>query len=363
MHHMGDSKESRPEKAKRGSIRDVAARAKVSPATVSNVLNHLDVVAPNTRQRVEKAIKELNFVRNESARQLRAGRSRTIGLVVLDIGNPFFTDVARGVEEFAAEHQTAVLLCSSSSSNDREARQLTLLAEQRVRGVLIVPNKFSVAQLSTLRRSDIPVVLLDHKSPNRQICSVSVDDEMGGNLAVSHLISSGHKRIAFIGGEGRANQVRDRATGGRRAIEEAGQAANSLTMIDVDSLNVAGGREAGRQLLAMSKRSRPTAAFCANDLLALGLLQEFTLAGVNVPDDLAIVGYDDIEYAAAAAVPLTSVRQPSHQVGVRAASLLFEELEGDGHRHRQLVFEPELVVRSSSGPHSKSPANHKKVLA
>jgi LacI family transcriptional regulator len=360
---MGDRKVSRPENGKRGSIRDVAARAKVSPATVSNVLNHLDVVAPSTRLRVEKAIKELNFVRNESARQLRAGRSRTIGLVVLDVGNPFFTDVARGVEEFAAERDTTVLLCSSSGSTEREAQQLTLLAEQRVRGVLIVPNRFSVTQLRTLRNSDTPVVLLDHRSPNRQICSVSVDDEMGGNLAVAHLLSSGHRRIAFIGGEGRANQVHDRANGGRRAIDEAGHLSSSLTMIDVESLNVAGGREAGRQLLAMSKRTRPTAAFCANDLLALGLLQEFTLAGVNVPDDLAIVGYDDIEYAAAAAVPLTSVRQPSHEVGVQATSLLFEELEDEGHRHQQVVFEPELVIRRSSGSAVGAPNNKKKVVA
>lgn len=356
MHLVSTRKANRPEAGERGSIRDVAARAKVSYGTVSNVINHLDVVAPATRKRVEQAIKELNYVRNESARQLRVGRSRTIGIVVLDVGNPFFTDVARGVEEFAAERDMTVLLCSSSGDVDREAHQLTLFAEQRVRGVLMVPSKFSIAQLRTLRKSETPVVLLDHKSPNRQICSVSVDDKMGGNLAVTHLLSTGHRRIAFVGGEGRANQVRDRAEGGRRAIAESGHSSSSLTTIDVDSLNVAGGREAGRQLLTMSKRTRPTAAFCANDLLALGLLQEFTLAGVGVPDDIAIVGYDDIEFAAAAAVPLTSVRQPSHDVGMRAASLLFEEIEGLAHRHQQVVFEPELVVRRSSEASKKATA-------
>jgi len=238
---------------KRGSIRDVAARARVSPATVSNVLNHVGLVAQATRQRVEKAIRELNFVRNESARQSRTGRSRTIGLVVLDVGNPFFTDVARGVEEAAAERDMTVLLCSSSGDPEREAHQLTLLAEQRIQGILIVPSRISVAQLNKLRRSDTPVVLLDHKAPNRQICSVSVDDVRGEKQAVAHLLENGHRRIAFVGGEGRASQVRDRAQGARLAMEDAGRPGRDLINIDVESLNVTGGREAGQRLLAMSR--------------------------------------------------------------------------------------------------------------
>jgi LacI family transcriptional regulator len=325
-------------------IRDVAQHAGVSNATVSNVLNRPGVVAPATRQRVLAAIEELGFVRNESARQLRAGRSRVIAYVVLDAANPFFTDVARGVEDAAREAGLALFLCNSASDDGREREYLELLHEQRVEGILITPVDAESAQIA---ERGTPVVLVDREATDGTRCSVAVDDVLGGELAVTHLIESGHTRIAMIGGPLSIQQVRDRREGAVRALTNAGLPADALTFLETRSLQVAEGREAGERLVGLPASRRPTAAFCANDLLALGLLQSMTQQGLRVPDDLAVVGYDDIEFAAAAAVPLTSVRQPREQLGRTAAQLLLTENEPD-HEHRHVKFQPELVVRAST---------------
>ncbi len=305
---------SAPEGTK--SIRDVAAQAGVSVGTVSNVLNRPHLVAPATRARVQQAITALGFVRNESARQLRAGRSHTLGLVVLDVSNPFFTDVARGVEDAATEAGLAVILCNSDEKAERERRYLDLLEEHRVQGILITPVTGVSERLRQLQRRGTPVVLLDRWASARNHCSVSVNDVYGGELAAAHLVEQG---------------------------------ASALTTVETPALNFASGRAAGGQIADMPSRRRPTAAFCANDLVALGLLQEMTRRQLRAPDDLAIVGYDDIDFAAAAAVPLSSVRQPRDSLGRAAAQLLIEETSEDTrHGHRQIIFEPQLVVRDSS---------------
>jgi len=331
------------------SIREVAALAGVSLGTVSNVLNHPEVVAERTRARVQAAIKELGFIRNESARQLRAGRSRTIGLVVLDVANPFFTDVARGVEDAASEAGLAVILCNTDDQKAKESRYLEVLEEHRVQGILITPVAGADARLARVQRRGTPVVLVDSRSPTRGQCSVSVDDVLGGDLAVSHLLDTGHTRIAFVGGPMSTRQAADRRDGAMRALERSGRSATELLVVETPALNVAAGQRAGAEIAALPAGTRPTAVFCANDLLALGVLQEMTLHRIPVPEGIAIVGYDDVDFAAAAAVPLSSVRQPRHQLGRAAAQLLIEEALGDGtHRHRQVVFEPDLVVRRSS---------------
>ncbi|MDT4905262.1 MAG: LacI family transcriptional regulator [Pseudonocardiales bacterium] len=327
---------------------EVAARAGVSLGTVSNVLNRPDRVAPATRDRVMQAIRELGFVRNEAARQLRAGRSRTIGLVVLDVGNPFFTDLARGVETTAGKSGLSVVLCNSNDDDDREQHYLSLLQEQRAFGILITPVGRDTAAIEAVRRSGTPVVLVDRGSSRRQ-CSVSVNDRVGGELAVAHLLSQGHKRIGFVGGPLSIHQVSERLAGARAALHAAGLPPSALVVIETPRLDVASGRATGAQIAALSARRRPTAVFCANDLLALGLLQDTTRRQLSVPGELAIVGYDDIDFAAAAAVPLTSVRQPRAQLGQAAMELLLEEAtDPTNHQHRQVVFEPELVVREST---------------
>jgi LacI family transcriptional regulator len=331
------------------SIREVAAHAGVSVGTVSNVLNRPDIVARPTRDRVQAAIKTLGFVRNESARQLRAGRSRTIGLVVLDVANPFFTDVARGVEDEASMSGLSVILCNTDEQLPKETRYLELLEEHRVQGILITPVAGADERLARLQQRGTPVILVDSRSPSGSQCSVAVDDVLGGDVAVSHLLDGGHERIAFVGGPVSLRQVADRLEGATRALQRAGAAADDLMMIETAGLNVSAGQRAGAAIAELPARQRPTAAFCANDLVALGLLQEMTRLRIRVPDEVAIVGYDDIEFAAAAAVPLSSVRQPRHQLGRTAAQLLLEEALGaDGHQHREVVFQPELEVRRSS---------------
>lgn len=329
-------------------IKDVAREAGVSVGTVSNVLNRPDLVSEETKARVQSVIARLGYVRSESARQLRAGASRIVALLVLDMGNPFFVAVASGAERTARAAGLGVMVCNSAQSVEEELEYLSLFAEQRVRGALVTPADPSGRSLDGLRSQGIPFVLVDRVSADDSVCSVSVDDVAGGRLAVQHLIAAGHQEIVYVGGPSEVPQVRDRRAGAMAALAEAGLPPECLVDVSVERLDVAAGRDAGSRLLGLNHR--PTAAFCANDLLALGVLQSVFAAGISVPDDMAIVGYDDIEFAAAAAVPLTSVRQPAVSIGRLAAEMLMEETAGPRaeHQHRQTVLQPELVVRGSS---------------
>ncbi|GAB2824931.1 LacI family DNA-binding transcriptional regulator [Streptomyces daliensis] len=330
-------------------IKDVARAAGVSVGTVSNVINRPAVVAEDTRDRVQAAIQQLGYVRSESARQLRAGRSRIIALLVLDMANPFFVDVATGAERAAREAGLGVMLCNSAQSPAEEADYLSLFAEQRVRGVLITPADTTGGNLAEFQRHGIAYVSVDRVVPSAEGCSVSVDDVAGGALAARHLLERGHDGIVYVSGPMHLNQCQDRRAGVVTALREAGLAEeDALRHIEAERLDVAAGRDAGARLLGMSPR--PSAVFCANDLLALGVLQALYGAGVSVPDEVALVGYDDIVFAAAAAVPLTSVRQPAYRMGRAAADLLIEETgeRAESHEHQRIVLQPELVVRESS---------------
>ena len=330
------------------SVKDVAVTAGVSLGTVSNVLNNPALVSPATRARVEQAMADLGFVRNESARQLRAGKSRTLAYVMLDATNPFFTDVASGIEKTAEAADLSLFMCNSSNSASREKSYLDHLAEQRVQGILITPVDPESPTLDEVIQRGIPLVVVDRTRSRSGVCSVSVDDELGGRLAVEHLVDRGHRRVAYVGGPTSIGQVRDRWVGAGQAWSEAGLPTEDLVQLTTASLTVEEGRRAGERLLGLPTSRRPTAAFCANDLLALGLLQHLITSGRRVPEDLAIVGYDDIDFAAAAAVPLSSVRQPRQLLGARAADLLLDETGNPEHRHEQVVFTPELVARTST---------------
>ncbi|MER5202518.1 LacI family DNA-binding transcriptional regulator [Streptomyces sp. NPDC002825] len=329
-------------------IKDVAREAGVSVGTVSNVINRPDQVSDETRRQVQSAISRLGYVRSEYARQLRAGSSRIMALLVLDMGNPFFVDLARGAERTARAAGLGVMVCNSDQNPREEAEYLSLFAEQRVRGVLITPADPSGAGLAEFRRHRIPFVLVDRLATDTDACSVSVDDVAGGSLAVRHLTAAGHRSIAYVSGPAHLQQIRDRREGALLALAEAGLPADALQEIPAERLDVVAGRDAGARLLGLA--DRPTAVFCANDLLALGVLQALYAAGVRVPDDMALVGYDDIEFAAAATVPLTSVRRPAVTIGSIAAGLLLQETGEDArlHEHEHIILQPELVVRQSS---------------
>lgn len=328
-------------------IRDVAAAASVSVGTVSNVLNAPDRVAPATVARVNAAIERLGFVRNDAARQLRAGRSRCVGLLVLDVANPFFTDVARAAERQAAQNNLIVLLGTSDDDPARERAYLDTFEEQRVFGLLVSPVGEDLDRLLALHARGVPVVLVDRDGAGTPLASVAVDDVAGGLLALTHLCSVGRHRIAYVGGPPHLRQVADRLAGARRAIDA--HAGVTLEVISTDEPSVLAGRAAGESLCARPVGERPDAVFCANDLLAIGMLQAFASHGVDVPGDMAVIGYDDIDFARSASVPLSSIRQPSASIGTTAIELLLAAAEAPEAEPRHVVFCPELVVRASTG--------------
>ncbi|HEY6801058.1 MAG TPA: LacI family DNA-binding transcriptional regulator [Agromyces sp.] len=332
-------------------IAEVAAAAGVSVGTVSNYLNRPGVLAPATSTRVQAAIDTLGYVPNIAARNLRVGRSRSIGLLVLDIGNPFFTDFIKGAEHVARAAGYAVILGNTEEDATRESDYLDLFLEQRVAGVIVAPTGDVQRQLDELRTRGARAVLLDEVTAASEFCSLAVNDFAGGRMAVQHLLDAGRKRVAFVRGPARIRQVQARHDGVLAAI--AGDEDAQLTVFDADAFSVEAGRHAGEQILALPPDERPTGVFAANDLLALGVLQAMFAAGVHVPNDVALMGYDDILYAASAAVPLTSIRQPSREMGAQAAAMLLAELEsGDGHEHKHVLFEPEIIVRASTAPPS-----------
>jgi LacI family transcriptional regulator len=335
------------------TIREVAERAGVSIGTVSNAINRPDIVAAETRKHILKAIREIGYIRNSAARQLRGVRSPAIGLVVLDIDNPFFSDIARGVDAVASTVDHLVILCSSDGGRTREDRQLGLLEEQRVTGVLMTPTGRRASALhDKVRARGTPIVLLDRRSTRRNQCSVAVDDVEGGRLAARHLAELGHTRVALVNGPCGITQFKDRRAGFVAALGDAGLTLSVANDIEMHAVTpaiadaIADGEAAAKRLLGL--RKPPTAIFCANDLFALGVEHAILESGRRLPDDVALVGYDDVPFAALAFVPLTSVRQPSYDLGYRGAQLLLDEASGMSHRHEQVTFTPELVVREST---------------
>lgn len=329
-------------------MRDVAAAASVSIGTVSNVLNAPGKVAPATVARVQAAIDELGFVRNDVARQLRAGRSRSVGLVVLDVGNPFFTDIARAAEHRAGELDLTILLGTSDDDPHRERTYIDTFDEQRVFGLLVSPIGDDLSRLAALQRRGTPVVLVDRDGSGTPFDSVAVDDIAGARMAVAHLGEVGRRRIAFVGGPAELRQVRDRRTGAQQAVDAIPGA--QLEVISTPALTVLEGRAVGELLRDRPARLRPDAVFCANDLLAIGVLQALTLIGdLRVPEDIALVGYDDIDFARSAVIPLSSIRQPTARIGGTAVDLLIDAAEDPAnHRPDHVVFQPELVIRAST---------------
>ena len=333
------------------SVREVAQRAGVSVGTVSNVLNRPDQVKATTVERVREAIAELGYVPNAAARQLRAGQSTTLALVVLDVSNPFFTDVARGAEARAEEAGLTVTLANSDESGVRERKHLEQFETQRVAGVLLVPTADAGDSVARLREHGIPVVLVDRSTADASVASVAVDDVAGGRMAAEHLLEGGRRRLAFVGGPHSIHQVADRYAGADLAIAKVD--GSSMVRLHTEALTLEEGMRVGAQVRDLVAAGEVDAVFAANDLLAIGV-QQALLSGpepVSIPGDVALVGYDDISFAAAAVVPITSVRQPRRDIGTTAVELLLAEREAaEGATRDHVLFQPELVVRASSQP-------------
>lgn len=333
---------------KRPSVADVARVAGVSVGTVSNVLNRPESVAPATLERVEEAIRELSFVRNGRARQLRQGSSTTVGALLLDIRNPFFTDIARGIEDRLAADDLTLMLASSDEDREREAKFLRLFEEHGVLGLLVVPTTHETEHLASIQERGVPVVLLDAPPGAAGLSSVWLDDVRGGELAAEHLLAQGHERIVFLNGAHSIRQCEDRRAGVDRAVRAAGgDPADIVVELTLPRLDAAAGEDAVVGWLEAHGGTAPEAVFCVNDLVAVGVQRALRRAGgFELLSACAVVGYDDIEIAGELAVPLTSVRQPRHEMGHEAAELLLRQAASAQERHT--VFQPELVVRASS---------------
>jgi LacI family transcriptional regulator len=327
-------------------IKEVARIAGVSLGTVSNVLNRPEKVSPATRTRVEAVIDRLGFVPNSTAAELRRGHGRLIGLVVPDITNPFFGEVARGAVDVAFAAGYVVVLCNSDGDAVRESRYLEVLEEQRAAGVLFNPVGKVPSRIERLRERGGRVVFVDRAVAAQEHCSASVDDVHGGQLAIEHLLGCGASKLVMINGPRSLRQCADRRRGARRAVKSAGLPETALTEVVSDVMSIAGGVDAAARALQL--RPDLDALFCANDLLAIGAIR--VLQGArDVPRDVSVIGYDDIAIAADSTVPLTSVAQPKYELGRAAGELLLGEIrDGDHHRHERILFQPEVTVRSST---------------
>jgi len=326
-------------------IRDVARHVGVSVGTVSNVINRPDQVRPDTRAKVERAMGELHFVGSRIASQMRSKRSSLVGVVVPDVGNPFWADVLRGVEVVLDDHQLTLVVSSSRLESQRERAILTQMDRQQVDGIIVAPVTAATDILDPFRSRRLGVVTLDRQLPGDLYRSVSLDDVRGGELAAAHLLDNGYTRLALVNGPEAVSWSKDRRSGVRKALRRRRLPfSKHLLEIVVHEETTAAGVHAAAQL---AETAGPRmGVVCGNDLLALGVLLGLQQAGLHVPDDFALVGYDDVEFAAALSPPLTSVRQPSYEMGLSAARLLVDGSTGEG---RHVQFEPQLIARASSG--------------
>ena len=331
----------------RVGIREVATLAEVSLGTVSHYINHPARVSPEKQARIQRAIDQLGFVRNNAAWQLRLGRSATIAYIAPDVSNPFFATIAEGVEQRAAAEGYSVFIANSGRSREREDAYLEQFEAQRVQGLLVASHDPIEERLLQARQRGTPSVLVGQRAISPLQPSVSVDDETGGYLAASHLISCGRTRIAFIGGPLGIRQVADRLEGASRAIAE--HPGVTIEVINTSDRTIAEGHLVAAALASRPYSARPDGVFAVNDLLALGMLQTLVDHGVRVPHDMALIGYDDIEFGASSIIPLSSIRAPHEEFGIAAVDLLLAELSGDeSDAPKHVVFPPALVVRAST---------------
>ncbi len=329
------------------TISDVARQAGVSPATVSRVLQGATNVHPETRERVEQAIAELGYVPSAVARGLRSKRTGSLALVVPDITNPFWTTVVRGVEDIAHEHDYSVLLGNTDENPIKQQRYLNFLVGQRVDGVIIAPYDSDAGKLDILRRRNIPTVIVDRRIEGWDVDSVMGDSLAGARALVQHLIGLGHRRIAIISGPSLTSTAEDRVAGYCLALAEAGIPLDPR-LIRRGEYRAASGAEQTYQLL--DEGLNPTAIFAGNNTIALGVIEALVKRGIRIPQDMALVSFDDLPNTSQLFPFLTVMAQPAYDLGVNAAQLLLSRLNSDGSlRPRHVVLPPRLIVRHSCG--------------
>jgi LacI family transcriptional regulator len=327
------------------TIRDVAQRAGVSPTTVSYVMNGTRYVSPETEARIHAAIKELDYKPDYIARSLRAKRTMTVGLIVSDISNPFYADIVRGAEDILSARKYSVILCNTDEAPSREIETLNLLRQKKVDGLIAVVTGVNEEAFYEASNQGLPIVLVDRRLPGDRLCTVLVDDEDGAYQAVQHLIRLGHRRIGVILGKIGISTSMNRQKGYEAALRDAGIAIDPALM-QTGFSTVAGGAAAARVLLNLS--SPPTAIFATNNLMSVGLFVTIKQLQLRCPDDIAVIGFDDMVWLSAFTPALTTIAQPSYELGKRAAELLWKKIVDKNAGDPCLVILPaQLVVRES----------------
>lgn len=329
------------------TIYDVARHVGVSIATVSRALNGTGQIAPDTRAQIDDAVRTLGYKPNNLARSLVTRSTQTIALLLPDITNPFYPGLVKGVQDCAHRHGYMVLLCTAEGDPAGEESYLAMLRARQVDGALVDGLQLPKARIGALVDDGFPIVSLDRDIDNAVVPLVQVDNRRGARLATEYLLELGHRRIAHVLGFEGLRITSER----RRGYEEALRAAG----VDVDPHLVApgaftedGGRAAIDELL--DRAGEVTAVFAANDLSAIGVLSGLAKRGIRVPEEISVVGFDDLRLASYVSPPLTTVHQPAEEIGTRAAQVLIDLLQGRRRRQRRILLEPTLVVRGSSGP-------------
>lgn len=333
-------------------MKDVAEHARVSVSTVSYVLNDSGPVAPERRERVLDAVRVLEYSPNESARSLKRRSASTIGLVVPDLTNQFFALIAEGVQRAASEHGVLVVLCAPEATGLPEAHHAKLLRSQRLDGVIYLTGTGTLPS-AVLELARIgPVVLVDEQIPGFDLPAVVCDSRRGAREVGRHVISQGHERIAVIGGPTAMWTAEQRLSGYREAVASTGRDPDAMTVL-VGDYRQDSGMELAAKALALPPDERPTALLCANDLMAIGALEYCKSAGLRVPEDVSIVGFDDLPVSALLTPRLTTVRQPARDMGAKAALCLLELMNAEspaGPPPGPALLETSLQIRDSVGP-------------
>ncbi|MGI8870299.1 MAG: LacI family DNA-binding transcriptional regulator [Mycobacteriales bacterium] len=322
----------------------MAASAGVSPATVSRVLNGRTDVAAALRERVDAAIADLGYRPNGAARSLRTRATTVLGVLISDITNPFFTSMVRGIEDAAQEADYSVVLANTDEDGAKERRYLEVAAAEQMAGVVLSPSSPSEHQLSILTERRIPVVTVDRRVPGAAVDSVMVNNQRAADDATTHLIEQGCRRIGFVSGPRSTTTGSRRMAGYKAALKRAGVDAEAGLVVSGD-FRVEGGRVATSVLLADQQLD---GLFVANNLMTIGALEAITAAGLTMPDDLAVVGFDQSSWATAVNPPLTVVTQPTYEIGREAATLLLRRIRGETGEPMHVVLPATLLIRGSS---------------
>jgi len=330
------------------TIRDVAKLAGVAPITVSRVVNNLPGVSPDTRDRVHKAIAELNYVPNAMAKSLRSQQSRTIALVLTDITNPFWTTVARGVEDTTARRGYNVIFCNTDEDLEKEAKYINILLQRRVDGLIIAPSSNDEQCLLSLKHHNVPCVLIDRRVNGFKADVVRSDSREGARLLTQHLINLGHRRIALLAGPLEVFTSRERLAGFLETMHKNNIPVDD-DLVKEGMFEEDGGFQFAREILDCLPR--PTAIFAANLSIAIGALRALREAGVRVPEDIGLVCFDDLPQASLIYPFLTVWAQRPYAMGVAAAELLLDRMTSKTRRHkvREIIIDADLIIRKSCG--------------